>query len=108
MLVESLRDARDPRSVFDGFAYDLIEVAGGMGYIGSVDGEQVIVFACLDDNLELTDNDLSVIVGPIESADSPTILAAAEATAHQMSCVPAPMAPFECLGIGSDPAACNE
>ncbi len=108
MLVESLRNARDPRSVFDSFAYDFVEFAGGIGYTGPIDGEQAIVFACLDDQTELTDDDVSVTIESVEPTDLPTLLAAAEAVALERSCTPGLMAPFECLGTESDPAACSE
>ncbi len=106
--VRPSRGAPDPRSIFDQFQYEIAEFAGGHAYVGLIDGEQAITFSCIYDPVQLTPDDVSLLVGPIKPSDLPTLLAAAETIARQRACVPAPTAPFECLGLRSDPAACSE
>lgn len=92
-------DSLDYRRYFDGNDAGVVEIGTGMGYSGTNDGDPLISFAC---------DDLVVYLGPVSAADFDKLIAAAAGFASQHACSATPIAPFECLGYESDPAACSE
>ncbi|MCP4304933.1 MAG: hypothetical protein GY788_08695 [bacterium] len=67
--------------------------------LGTIGGDPLVSFVC---------DDASVYVGPAPPDDLDKLVAVAVGFASQHGCRAMAMAPTECLGIASDPVACNE
>ncbi len=89
----------DARRYFDDYEVGFVDIGAGRGYLGAKGGDPLVSFVC---------DDASVYVGPAPPDDLDKLVAVAVGFASQHGCRAMAMAPTECLGIASDPVACNE
>jgi hypothetical protein len=96
-LVEPSND--DPRAWFSD--YEILAVAEGGAYLGDIEEQLMVVFAC---------GDSIVRVGPgLNEMSAPDIADRVSEIAEVEGCFPPSLpAPTECLGLDDDPAACGE